>query len=98
MRYTLKLDNASSASGAAMGRRNLIPDDRQNADPLLHLTKVRMSDGYDSGGAYWGLPHNLYCAEGEHGDYTVRLFVRAANHESAKQEVQKTLPAARFYR
>ena len=43
----------------------------------VRLFKVRLdSGGYDDGGAYWGLPDNLWCAQCPEGG---QEFTRASN-------------------
>lgn len=99
MAYKLTLENGASARGAQMGRTDTMPEDAQSA-PLLHVQRVRFVEGgYDFGGAYWGSPDNLYCAEtdDDQPEY-VRLFVRAGSARDARTKIQKRLPNARFYR
>ena len=46
-------------------------------DKNIRLFKVRLdSGGYDDGGAYWGLPDDLWCAQCPEGG---QEFVRASN-------------------
>lgn len=75
-----------------MGRRNLTDGKPEK----LHLQKVRFHDGdYDAGGAYWGSPADLWCAfstDASVNEYTVRVFVRAANRAEAKKAVLEELP------
>jgi len=91
----LTLPNGSSARGAQMGRRNILPDD-VNKPIKLRMEKLRWVDGdYDSFGAYWGNSgDNVYCAWMDN----VRVFVRATNRETAKEEVRDLLPNATFFR
>lgn len=81
--------------GASMGR----PDRNPTAYPLrkFYLERVRLnSQGYDSGGAYWGIGQRLYWAH----DYpaTHECFVRANDREAAKDAVRVTFPKAEFHR
>lgn len=88
----LRGENASSARGASMGRRNVA----QFADEVvpLYLQRVRGYDGgdYDAGGAYWGTVNGsatvppLWCAFEEDG-CGVRVYVRAWYHAEAEQAV-----------
>ena len=95
-------DGTWQCTGAAMGRRNAIPD--SSAAPKLHLYALKWTDGdYDEGGAYWGNPRNgerIYRAEGdaEGCDESFDIYIRAKNRNSAKELIRSTVPAARFYR
>ena len=51
-----RLPKLSTKYGAQMGRSN-------TAKGKCKLGKVRLYDGYDNGGAYWGSPSDLYCAK-----------------------------------
>lgn len=99
----LKADKAYSERGASMGRRDWRGD--PDYSYKFYLQHLRFQDYcYDLGGAYWGLPANLYCAwcpahespEGE--EDAVRVFVRAGSHEEAKAKVLEEYPNARFFR
>jgi hypothetical protein len=66
--------------GAPMGRWHS-PDDVKPAGKV-RLFRVRLdSGGYDDGGAYWGAPNDLYCAQDDSRDY--QRFTRAQSRESA---------------
>jgi len=53
----------------------------------LRCFRLRFVDCcYDEGGAYWGMPANVYCATNEHG---ALLFCRASNRQAAKDEFVK---------
>jgi hypothetical protein len=90
--------------GAPMGRSDY--DDDKTGAPKLHLARVYIdSQGYDNGGAYWGLGQRLFVAwkhslagnpPKEGGN--VRHFVRAKNRECAKEILRQTFSDARFYR
>ena len=84
------------------------------ADGKLQMEHVRFVDQcYDYGGAYWGMPANLWHAEGwmagdpaddpdkgaREGTDTceVRFFCRAPNRTAAKAEIRKRFPNVRFY-
>jgi len=43
--------------GAPMGRNGT---GKKPDNGKVMVSKVPMMDGYDMGGSYWGLPHNLY--------------------------------------
>ena len=83
----LPANKGCSSWGAAMGRRNYTDGNPEK----LHLQRVRFYDGaYDAGGAYWGLPADLWCAfstDASVNDYEIRVFVRAANRSKAKEAV-----------
>ena len=80
--------------GAALGRARE-GDKASDAPMKFNLMRVRLDrGGYDPGGAYWGLPSDLYfacCGETE-------FYLRAKSRDAAKAEVCKDFPNARFYR
>ena len=69
----------------------------KNAAPF-HLVAIRIdSEGYDKGGAYWGLSRQtLYGFVGPLTD--IRGFVWADSREDAKHQVRQLHPNARFFR
>jgi|SRR5665213_919034 len=69
-----------SQFGASMGRRSDLDKD---ATAALMLRHVALDEGgYDPGGAYWGTPHNLYCAtDPESGEVS---YVRARSMTAAR--------------
>lgn len=75
-----QFDYVGCKFGAPMGRRGY---GSANETSKVRVFKVNLdTQGYDDGGAYWGvnLPGSvLYCAEGE--DY--RRFVRALSRSEA---------------
>lgn len=82
--------------GAPLGRNNIqgIDDIKQRYDFYtsvhFHCVKVPLSEGYDKGGAYWGIGQNLYCIHAfEHIDgtpinYNAQFFARARCRTEAK--------------
>ena len=107
----LPAHRASTARGADMGRRNVIPGKEHwpggpcepgCVDPgRLHLQRLRFVDGdYDTGGAYWGggTPAKLYCAFFEY--VPLQVYVRATNRTEARAAVLNALPGSgwSFYR
>jgi hypothetical protein len=59
------------------------------------LRRVRIcSQGYDSGGAYWGTGAQLWFAEAG----AVERFFRAGTRELAKRHLREEFPNAAFYR
>ena len=106
----LTLPDVSCRYGAPMGRGEWLPADP--AAPIkLRLVRVPFVDGcYDRGGAYWGMPANLYHAQsveavptapdwlGGDEPHEIVLFVRARDREDAKEKIRARVPGARFYR
>lgn len=91
-------ENKWIATGSQMGRRNVLPDDR-NIPAKLHLVRLPFVDGcYDKWGAYWGSPANVWCAWGDCAEVAVKVFIRANDRREAKARVREELPNARFYR
>lgn len=63
----------------------------------LAMWRVKLnSDGYDSGGAYWGTGQPLYCVECHETGYCV--FRRAAARQQLKDAMRREWPDVRFYR
>lgn len=91
---------ACSKYGADMGRRS----QKDGKPERLHLQRLRFIDQcYDVGGAYWGMPANLYCAfspDNTENDVPVMVFARGANREEAKKAILAQLPGDgwKFYR
>jgi hypothetical protein len=93
---SLRLPDVSCRYGAPMGRRNELPDDCE-APVKLNMVRLRWYDGdYDQGGAYWGNSGGTSIYWATSG--TIKIFVRAASRDVAKNKVRHTLPNARFYR
>lgn len=90
-------------TGSMMGRRDTLPDDK-NEPCKLRLVSMREADRtcYDSGGAYWGMwsPRcgGMYRAIRDCGEVRAEVFVRAKDRQEAKAKVRAILPGARFYR
>lgn len=81
-------ENVSSMYGAPMGRRSYNLNN-YSGEPL-HLRRVPLNQGYDTGGAYWGVGNPLYCAFGHLMDGDIFThYVRAANREEAKRLVDE---------
>jgi hypothetical protein len=103
MKNKLVLENACSYRGADMGRVNSLPEDL-TAPCKLHFTQLKWVDGdYDQGGAYWGRTKgdHIFCAWGDVGDVSVRIFIRAFRREDAWYGVDgvlSILPNAKTYR
>lgn len=86
------------ATGSMMGRRNTLPENKD--EPCkLQLQRVPFVDGcYDRWGAYWGTPANLWAVWGDAGEVIAQVFVRANNRKEAKAKVREILTNAKFYR
>lgn len=88
--------HAISSRGAPMGR----PAKGAEPDEALYLQRVRVnSQGYDAGGAYWGIatrggPGHLYIAFSD----TFTMHLRAWDRDKAKREVLALHPRAKFKR
>ena len=93
-----KLPKAYSAAGSSMGRGSDWPE--RDAEPRrVKVWKIRInSQGYDDGGAYWGIGSPLYCCEFEDDEFVRTQYVRARHRDAAKEIVRQTIPNARFYR
>ena len=94
--------NKFVATGSAMGRKNIFPENRQ-APIKLRMKKLKwIGNDYDEGGAYWGYTKGeyIFCAwgEGKDEEYTSYIFTRASSRELAKEFVKRELPSAVFYK
>ena len=98
------LEQLNCSRGAPMGRRNrceMLPEEVGKVF-LQHVPFV--DDCYDRGGAYWGMPADLWRAYAEiewmaGADVDVfEHFLRAPSREKAKAELAKLFPNIRFYR
>ena len=68
--------------GARMGRDEHDLETTQIPAKSVYLSRVNIdSQGYDPGGAYWGIGTPLYCAYSEECDYC--QYVRAHSREDA---------------
>ena len=95
---TQQLEHVDCRYGAPMGRQDSHVDNGE----AWHLFKVRLDrDGYDDGGAYWGLRlrpgEALYCAE-QIGKDGGRHFVDAASRADALAKLSDLVPADRLLR
>ena len=95
MAYDLRLPKVNTDRGSPFGRANY--NTCMFAPVKVHLTRVPFVDGaYDRGGAYWGSPANLWCAEFqfynelEQKEHEGMCFVRASSREEAKHQVRKS--------
>ncbi len=81
---TKQFTPVSDRYGSPMGRTSYgeLTDVKPRS---LELFRVRLNDGYDDGGAYWGSPNNIYCARDRNGEH--RRFVRAGSRDEARREL-----------
>lgn len=99
-RYDQNLTNAVSLYGASRGRADERPprEEREKIIGPMHLTRVKLdSQGYDKGGAYWGIGTPLYLAECLEWQQYAREFIRAKDRDEAKAKIRELYPNARFY-
>lgn len=83
--------------GAPMGRPEYIKYELPEG-VKIRLFKVKLnSQGYDDGGAYWGLGKPLYCAQAVY-DSDYREFFRCNSRDEAKEMVKQRIKNAKFYR
>jgi hypothetical protein len=95
----MKLSNVNCKYGAPMGRPSTYPQHPlAEGKHKLRLHKVPLDSGaYDSGGAYWGFPHDLYIVYNV--DLDICVFFRAESRDAAKSHVlTKILSTAVFFR
>lgn len=73
---SLRLPDVDCSRGAPMGRT---PHATNPPQSPVSIFKVPLDEGgYDAGGAYWGIPDDLYCAQDEEG---FSSFQRAASRD-----------------
>jgi len=83
--------------GAPMGRSAY--GIMENVDGRVRLFKVKLHQGYDDGGAYWGSSYDgnsLYCATASEDGDDYRQFVRATSREAARAAL--SIPSSKLYR
>lgn len=78
----------SSRYGAPMGRRGDNPANLQGMRRLHARHQGGYGDGYDKGGAYWGLPSNVWGVWGWLDGWPVCVYVRAASRSDAISKVK----------
>lgn len=99
--------------GAQMGRSNILSESAPAGKLKFSLRHLPFVDGdYDTGGAYWGSPANIYRAVTpdkhvwlSNWDGSIQtdkrhleVFVRAGSRAKAKRKVLDLMPGATFYR
>ena len=86
------LSKVNCTYGAPMGRTECQP---LSTKGVITVRQVAINDGgYDSGGAYWGLPNNLYHCTNEEG---LSVFFRGVNSNRVKEKLLKLYPEATFH-
>jgi len=79
--------------GAPMGRRERWPPFA--VDGVITICQIAIdSEGYDSGGAYWGIPNNLYHCTNDESELSV--FYRGRSLDHIKEKLLKLFPQATF--
>lgn len=87
----LYLEKVNTKYGAPMGRREF--NEKSGISTIGSIQQLAMTGGYDSGGAYWGMPNNVFCAQYKYfnkntnEEYYGRVFVRANSREEAITKV-----------
>lgn len=98
----IKLPNVSSKYGAPIGRPTRATT---KAGPVtLRLQKVSLSQGYDSGGAYWGnrptgfaLYYYWWQSPTHNRADIVSGFIDAKSRDHAKTIIKQEYPEATFF-
>lgn len=85
-------DRVDSRYGAPMGRRDV---GKIGFFDNLCVCHQGGSDGYDRGGAYWGLPRNVYCVWVRGDGWNRRTYIRASSGADAIAKA-RGLPGARY--
>lgn len=80
--------HVSGRYGAPMGRHNI--SSPANLQDLKRLACKHQggSEGYDRGGAYWGLPANVYAVWARIDGEVVCTYIRAVSRQAAINAVQ----------
>ena len=79
--------DTSCKYGAPMGRYFGNPANLQDVKRLCARHQGG-GDGYDKGGAYWGIPSNVWGVWAHIEGETVCAYVRASNRENAINQVR----------
>ena len=80
--------DVSGRYGAPMGRRGDNPSNLQDVK-RLHARRQGGGDGYDKGGAYWGLPSNVWGVWATIDGEVVCAYVRANSRLDAIAKVRE---------
>ena len=88
MKQFTPFTKVSGKYGAPMGRNG---DNPANliAAPRLHARRQGGGDGYDRGGAYWGMPSNVWGVWGHMPSGVVCCYVRANSRADAIRQVRE---------
>jgi len=78
----------SGRYGAPMGRRGSNPSNLQDVK-RLHARRQGDGDGYDKGGAYWGLPSNVWGVWAAIDGEVICTYVRANTRSDAIAKVRE---------
>lgn len=92
----LAISKVNCQYGAPMGRHS----EHHLAEGKCRLQRLPLSEGYDSGGAYWGCPgapdwEGMWVAEDSEG---ARSYFRAKSRAHAKEILLEEQPFLTFYR
>lgn len=79
--------DVSGRYGAPMGRRGSNPSKLQDVK-RLHARRQGGGDGYDKGGAYWGLPSDVWGVWATIAGEVVCTYVRAKSRLDAIAKVR----------
>jgi len=89
------LSDVNCTYGAPLGRSGTILDPDEPGPYYLRRVPLD-SQGYDRGGAYWGLGAPIWHLQSQDGGF--ESFFRASSRASAKEKVRDEIPEARFFR
>jgi hypothetical protein len=86
----INLGKVSTSRGAPMGR-STFGEATLCADKSVLVQRVELSEGYDQGGAYWGMGETLWVAQNDAerqylasgNEYEYRAFTRAKSRNEA---------------
>jgi len=87
--YRIQLWKCDTSRGAPMGRTN------KPVTGKCRLQRVPIPDGYDKGGAYWGLGEPLYVCEDLEGH---QFLTRAITRNQAKANIRMYNENVTFYK
>ena len=80
--------DVSARYGAPMGRHGNNPSNLQDVK-RLHARRQGGGDGYDKGGAYWGLPSNVWAVWATIDGEVICTYVRANSRLDAIAKVRE---------